>query len=74
MLERFSPALEKAKDPVTDSASLTKAIAAWITDVLWAAGIEDATPEELLKELTAARRHVFQAAGLFESLPWKVKW
>jgi hypothetical protein len=19
-------------------------------------------------------RHVFQAAGLFESLPWKVKW
>jgi hypothetical protein len=74
MLERFSPALEKPKDPVTDSASLTKAIAAWITDVLWAAGIEDATPEELLKELTSARRHVFQAAGLFESLPWKVKW
>lgn len=74
MLERFSPALERAKDPVTDSASLTKAIGAWIADVLWAAGIEEATPEELLKELTLARRHVFQAAGLYESLPWKVKW
>lgn len=74
MLERFSPVHERAKDPVTDAASLTKAIAAWIGDVLWAAGLEDATPEELLKELTASRRHVFQAAGLFESLPWKVKW
>jgi hypothetical protein len=74
MLERFSPAVEKAKDPVADPAALTKAIAAWITDVLWAAGLNDLTPEELLKELTVQRRHVFQAAGLYESLPWKVQW
>lgn len=73
MLERFSRAQEK-RDPVTDSAALTKAIAAWIADVLWAAVLDDATPEDLLRELTGPRRHVFQAAGLFESLPWKVKW
>lgn len=74
MLERFTPAVDKAKDPVTNSAALTKAIAAWIGDVLWAAGVEDPTPEDILKELTASRRHVFQAAGLYESLPWKVQW
>lgn len=73
-LERFSPNLPTLKDPVTDAQTLTKAIAAWIADILWAAAPEDTTPEEVLHDLTASRRHVFQAAGLFDALPWKVKW
>lgn len=73
-LERFSPSVPTVKDPVTDAATLTKAIAAWTSDILWAACPDNTTPEAVLHDLTASRRHVFQAAGLFDSLPWKVKW
>ncbi|MBX3175232.1 MAG: hypothetical protein KF709_12515 [Gemmatimonadaceae bacterium] len=73
-LDRFSPALERLKDPVTDANTLTKAIGAWVADILWAAAPDDVTPEDLLRELTASRRHVFQSAGLYDALPWKVKW
>lgn len=73
-LERFSPNVPTVKDPVTDGQTLTKAIAAWTADILWAACPADTTPEQVLHDLTASRRHVFQAAGLFDALPWKVKW
>ncbi len=73
-LERFSPSVPTVKDPVTDAQTLTKAIASWTADILWAACPPDSTPEQLLHDLTASRRHVFQAAGLFDALPWKVKW
>lgn len=73
-LERFSPNVPTTKDPVTDAQTLTKAIASWTADILWAACPDDTTPEQLLHDLTASRRHVFQAAGLFDALPWKVKW
>lgn len=74
MLERFSPSVPTVKDPVTDAQTLTKAIAAWTADILWAACPDTTTPEQVLHDLTASRRHVFQAAGLFDALPWKVKW
>ena len=73
-LERFSPNVPTTKDPVTDAQTLTKAIASWTSDILWASCPDDATPEQVLHDLTASRRHVFQAAGLFDALPWKVKW
>lgn len=73
-LERFSPSLPTTKDPVTDAQTLTKAIASWTADILWAACPDDTSPEALLQDLTVSRRHVFQAAGLFDALPWKVKW
>jgi hypothetical protein len=73
-LERFSPRLPTTKDPVTDAQTLTKAIASWTADILWAACPDDTAPEQLLHDLTASRRHVFQAAGLFDALPWKVQW
>ena len=73
-LERFSPNVPTMKDPVSDAQTLTKAIAAWTADILWAACPDGTTPETLLHDLTASRRHVFQAAGLFDALPWKVKW
>ncbi len=73
-LDRFSPSHPTIKDPVTDAPTLTKAIAAWMADVLWAAAPEGITAEQLLHDLTVSRRHVFQSAGLYDALPWKVKW
>lgn len=74
LLDRFSPSLPTLKDPVTDAQALTRAIAAWIADILWAAAPEGVAPEDVLRDLTASRRHVFQSAGLFDALPWKVRW
>jgi hypothetical protein len=74
MLDRFSPAHPTLRDPVTDADALTKAIAAWIADILWAAAPEKVSPEDILRDLTASRRHMFQSAGLYDALPWKLSW
>jgi hypothetical protein len=60
-------------DVVVDSATLTSGIAAWVREVMFAAADHDGTaPEQLLRELTWERRHLFQSAGLYEQIPWKV--
>ena len=60
-------------DPLTDSAALTAAVASWMKEIMWAAvDLETASPEALLRDLTWERRHIFQSAGLYEQLPWKV--
>jgi hypothetical protein len=72
-LEGFSFSGRPVRDPVVDTAGLTTAMAAWTREVMWTAADHDAlSPEELLKELTWERRHMFQSAGLFDQLPWKV--
>jgi hypothetical protein len=61
------------RDPVADSPNLTAAVAALIKEVVWAVVDHDGVPpEELLRELTWERRHLFQSAGLFDRIPWKV--
>jgi hypothetical protein len=57
-------------DPVTTTAELTAAVAAWITDLLWSTA--SAEPEAVLREVTRDRRHLFHSAGLFAALPWTV--
>lgn len=58
---------------VADSHTLTSGIAAWVREVMWTAVDHDSIPpEQLLKELTWERRHMFQSAGLYEQIPWKV--
>lgn len=58
---------------VADSGTLTSGVAAWVREVMWTAVDHDSTaPEELLRELTWERRHMFQSAGLYEQIPWKV--
>ena len=74
LLERFSPALPTVRDPVTDTAALTKAVADWTIDVLRVGSASGLVPEQALRDLTAARRHMFQAAGLLDALPWKLQW
>jgi len=75
-LERLSLGIPNPRDPVVGRPSLTAAIAAWIREVIWAAApagfASGLTPEQLLGELTHDRRHVFQSAGLFSAVPWKV--
>ena len=74
LLERFSPTLPTVRDPVSDTATLTKAIAEWMLSALRAGEACGVEPEQVLRDLTAARRHMFQAAGLYDALPWKLQW
>jgi len=74
LLERFSPNLPTVRDPVTDTETLTAAVAAWMADGLRLGSSSGLAPEQAVKELTSARRHMFNAAGLFDALPWKPEW
>ncbi len=61
-----------AKDSVADTSALTAGVAAWTKEVLWTAMDQDAPPDTILREVTWDRRHIFQSAGFYEQLPWKV--
>jgi hypothetical protein len=72
-LDGFSFAGGQVKDPLADSEALTAGVAAWIRELMWAASDhESVAPDALLRELTWDRRHLFQSAGLFSQVPWKV--
>lgn len=74
LLERFSPSMPTVRDPVTDTATLTKAVGHWAQEVLRSVASPECVPDQVVKELTSARRHMFQAAGFYDQLPWKVQW
>jgi hypothetical protein len=58
---------------VADSAGLTGGIAALINELLWTAGdSEGKDTVQMLRELTHERRHLFQSAGLFDRIAWKL--
>ena len=71
-LHSFTAMDRLVHDPVSGVDELTEAVAAWITEVLWASADMDGGPEALLRKLTHDRRHMFQSAGLFERLPWQM--
>jgi hypothetical protein len=72
-LDCLSFSARTPKEPIADSAALTGSVAAWIREVIWAAVDHDSlAPEALLHDLTWERRHMFQSAGLYDQLPWKV--
>ena len=74
-LDRFSLTHPHPRDPVTETPELTVAIGAWIGEVLWTVMPADgATPARIFGEVARDRRHMFQSAGLFDALPWKVEW
>ncbi len=71
-LDHFAAADPRPRDPVTTAPQLTRGVAAWVTDILWAAALPDhLTPEAVLHDVTRERRHALQAAGFFEAVPWK---
>ena len=58
---------------VADAEGLTAGIAALINELLWAAGdAEGNDTVQMLRELTHERRHLFQSAGLFDRIAWKL--
>lgn len=72
-LEGFSFNGRTPRAVVADAPALTEAIAALINELLWTASDQEGHgPEQMLKELTHERRHLFQSAGLFERLSWKL--
>lgn len=73
VLDAISLSGKPTVEPLADTAGLTLGVAAWMRELMWAAVDHDgAPPETLLRELTWDRRHLFQSAGLYEQLPWKV--
>ncbi len=73
VLDSFSFNGRAVADPLSDTETLTAGVAAWIREVMWAAADHDSvSPDLLLRELTWDRRHMFQSAGLYDQIPWKV--
>lgn len=74
-LDHFSLTHPHPRDPVAETPELTAAIGAWIGEILWTLAPEDGTtPARLIGDVARERRHLFQSAGLFDALPWKVEW
>jgi hypothetical protein len=63
-----------ARGTVEPADAVTSAMSAWITELLWTAASDGPEPEALLRDAARERRHVFQSAGFFDQLPWKVAW
>jgi hypothetical protein len=73
VLDGFSLSGRPVRDALADTEGLTLAVGAWIRELMWAAVDHDSmSPETILKELTWERRHMFQSAGLYAEMPWKV--
>jgi hypothetical protein len=72
-LDGFSFNGRPAGEMLADKQAVTAAVGAWLKEFLFAAtDHETSSPAAVLKELTWNRRHMFQSAGLYEQLPWKV--
>jgi hypothetical protein len=72
-LESFSVGKKPTREPIADTGKITAAVASWVTELMWAAADhESSSPATMLKELTWERRHMFQSAGFYDRLPWKV--
>jgi hypothetical protein len=74
-LAGFARAGDGPFDPVCTPRELSRDIAAWVTETVWAAiDMESGAPQDLLRGVTRERRHMFQSAGFFEHIPWKLEW
>lgn len=72
-LDSFGVGKKPPREPISDTDKITTAVAKWLSELMWAAADhESAPPASLLKELTWERRHMFQSAGFYDKLPWKV--
>ena len=72
-LDAFSFTGRPPRESIASTDELTAAVGSMVKEILWAtADHEGAPPESMLKELTWDRRHMFQSAGFYDWLPWKV--
>ncbi|HEX8724055.1 MAG TPA: hypothetical protein VF737_01545 [Gemmatimonadaceae bacterium] len=73
VLKGFSFNGQTPEDVIADTGRLTAAMGAWLKEFLFAAAdLETTSPGAVLHDLTWGRRHMFQSAGLYALLPWKV--
>ena len=73
VLKGFSFNGQPPEDVIADTGRLTAAMGAWLKEFLFAAAdLETTSPGAVLHDLTWGRRHMFQSAGLYALLPWKV--
>ena len=74
-LNGFAQEHDKQFDPVCTAQDLSRDVAAWVQETIWAGmDIEHGAPQDLFRDLTRERRHMFQSAGFFEHIPWKLEW
>lgn len=74
-LERFSLTIPNQRDPVVETPALSAAIAAWLSETMWHLHLPDGvSAEAMVAEIARPRRHLFQAAGLWEALSWSIPW
>jgi hypothetical protein len=58
---------------IADADALTNGIAALINELLWTASDQEGSgPAAMLRELMHDRRHLFQSAGLYDRIAWKL--
>lgn len=74
VLQHFALDDRVVRDPVIETRPLSQAMAAWTSDVLWGAGAGGPAPEQVLADVGRDRRHLFQSAGYWDALPWRVTW
>ena len=66
-------ATSATRDPIAETRALSAAMGAWLSEILWTAPPANGTPpERFLEDLLRERRHMFQGAGLFDVLAWKL--
>lgn len=67
------PATSTVRDPIAETRAISAAIGAWLSEILWTSPPANGTPvERFLEDLLRERRHMFQGAGLFDALNWKL--
>ena len=73
-LDGFSFNGRPAKPVVADANAVTEGMAALINEILWTASAEgdEGGPEQMLRELSWDRRHLFQSAGFYDRLSWRL--
>lgn len=73
VLQGFAFDARNPDEVIVDTTRLTAAVGAWLKEFLFAAAdLETTSPGAVLHDLTWGRRHMFQSAGLYTLLPWKV--
>jgi hypothetical protein len=72
-LEGISFSGRSPRAVVADAGALTSGTAALINQLLWSTGEQDPDrPAAMLRDLMHERRHLFQSAGLYEQIHWKL--
>jgi hypothetical protein len=75
VLKHFTTGSAPVSDPVAEAATVTNAVAAWVTATLrQALPGRETDAARLLGAAARDRRHLLQAAGFVSAVPWPIPW